>query len=137
MRLASVTVTRRSETISRVTYSLKYTEAHKTAAAKASIAILFWSFTHPTALPSRYAGCGRNVPTPIEVRVRTGHPLLAAGIDLTKRFEYVAKALASLPGDTVIDGELAALREEANRISICFRISGRLNHTSSSMRSTF
>jgi bifunctional non-homologous end joining protein LigD len=59
------------------------------------------------------------------------------GIDLTKRFEYVAKALASLPGDTVIDGELAALREEANRISICFRISGRLNHTSSSMRSTF
>lgn len=34
------------------------------------------------------------------------------GIDLTKRFEYVAKALASLPDDTVIDGELVALDEE-------------------------
>jgi ATP-dependent DNA ligase len=34
------------------------------------------------------------------------------GIDLTKRFEYVAKALASLPEETVIDGELVALDEE-------------------------
>jgi bifunctional non-homologous end joining protein LigD len=34
------------------------------------------------------------------------------GIDLTKRFEYVAKALASLPSDTVIDCELVALDEE-------------------------
>jgi bifunctional non-homologous end joining protein LigD len=34
------------------------------------------------------------------------------GIDLTKRFEYVAKALAGLPDDTVIDGELVALDEK-------------------------
>jgi DNA ligase D-like protein (predicted ligase) len=34
------------------------------------------------------------------------------GIDLTRRFEYVAKALASLPEETVIDGELVALDEE-------------------------
>ena len=34
------------------------------------------------------------------------------GIDLTKRFPYVARALASLPDDTVIDGELIALDEE-------------------------
>jgi ATP-dependent DNA ligase len=34
------------------------------------------------------------------------------GIDLTKRFEHVAKALASLPEETVIDGELVALDEE-------------------------
>jgi bifunctional non-homologous end joining protein LigD len=33
------------------------------------------------------------------------------GIDLTKRFPYVARALASLPDDTVIDGELVALEE--------------------------
>jgi bifunctional non-homologous end joining protein LigD len=33
-------------------------------------------------------------------------------IDLTKRFEYVAKALASLSEKTVIDGELGALDEE-------------------------
>jgi hypothetical protein len=34
------------------------------------------------------------------------------GIDLTKRYEYVAMALAGLPDDTVIDGELVALDEE-------------------------
>jgi bifunctional non-homologous end joining protein LigD len=34
------------------------------------------------------------------------------GIDLTKRFKYVAKALASLPSGTVIDGELVALDEQ-------------------------
>ena len=34
------------------------------------------------------------------------------GIDLTNRFSYVAKTLASLPDDTVIDGELVALDEE-------------------------
>jgi bifunctional non-homologous end joining protein LigD len=33
-------------------------------------------------------------------------------IDLTKRFEYVAKSLASVSDDTVIDGELVALDEE-------------------------
>jgi bifunctional non-homologous end joining protein LigD len=38
------------------------------------------------------------------------------GIDLTKRFEYVAKALAGLPDDTVIDGELVALDEEGKRL---------------------
>jgi bifunctional non-homologous end joining protein LigD len=58
------------------------------------------------------------------------------GIDLTKRFEYVAKALADLPDETVIDGELVVLMRRADRISICCRISGRPNHTSSSMRST-
>jgi bifunctional non-homologous end joining protein LigD len=34
------------------------------------------------------------------------------GSDLTRRFEYVAKALADLPDDIVIDGELVALDEE-------------------------
>jgi ATP-dependent DNA ligase len=32
--------------------------------------------------------------------------------DLTKRFDYVATALATLPDDTVIDGELVAFDEE-------------------------
>jgi bifunctional non-homologous end joining protein LigD len=34
------------------------------------------------------------------------------GIDLTKRCPYVSAALASLPDDTVIDGELVALDED-------------------------
>jgi bifunctional non-homologous end joining protein LigD len=34
------------------------------------------------------------------------------GINLTKRYEYVATALAGLPDDTVIDGELVALDEQ-------------------------
>jgi ATP-dependent DNA ligase len=34
------------------------------------------------------------------------------GTDLTKRFEYVTAALASLPDETVIDGELVALDEQ-------------------------
>jgi len=34
------------------------------------------------------------------------------GSDLTKRFDYVAKSLPSLPDDTVVDGELVALDEE-------------------------
>jgi ATP-dependent DNA ligase len=34
------------------------------------------------------------------------------GNDLTKRFDYIATALASLPDDTVIDGELVALDRE-------------------------
>jgi DNA ligase D-like protein (predicted ligase) len=34
------------------------------------------------------------------------------GNDLTKRFDYIAASLASLPDDTVIDGELVALDKE-------------------------
>jgi ATP-dependent DNA ligase len=34
------------------------------------------------------------------------------GTDLSNRFEYVASALASLPDETVIDGELVALNEQ-------------------------
>jgi ATP-dependent DNA ligase len=34
------------------------------------------------------------------------------GNDLTKRFDYIAKALESLPDDTVVDGELVALDEQ-------------------------
>jgi DNA ligase D-like protein (predicted ligase) len=34
------------------------------------------------------------------------------GTDLTQRFKYVASALASLPEETVIDGELVALDEQ-------------------------
>jgi bifunctional non-homologous end joining protein LigD len=34
------------------------------------------------------------------------------GNDLTKRFDYIAMSLASLPDDTVIDGELVALDED-------------------------
>jgi ATP-dependent DNA ligase len=41
-----------------------------------------------------------------------GHPLFARGTDLSNRFEYVASALASLPDETVIDGELVALDEQ-------------------------
>jgi bifunctional non-homologous end joining protein LigD len=44
------------------------------------------------------------------------------GIDLTKRFEYVTKALASLPDDTVIDGELVALAlDQTWNRSCCIR----------------
>jgi ATP-dependent DNA ligase len=39
--------------------------------------------------------------------------------DLTQRFRYVSDALASLPDETVIDGEVVALDEQGNRISIC------------------
>jgi ATP-dependent DNA ligase len=34
------------------------------------------------------------------------------GTDLSKRFAYVAAALASLPDETVIDGELVALDDK-------------------------
>jgi bifunctional non-homologous end joining protein LigD len=58
------------------------------------------------------------------------------GIDLTKRYEYVAMALAGLPDDTVIDVNSSPLMRRESRTSICFRTSGRLSPTSSSMRST-
>lgn len=47
------------------------------------------------------------------------------GTDLSKRFEYVTAALASLPDETVIDGELVRLTNRANPTSICSRISAR------------
>ena len=37
---------------------------------------------------------------------------LRRGTDLTRRFKYVAEALASLPDETVIDGEVVALDDQ-------------------------
>jgi len=54
------------------------------------------------------------------------------GTDLSQRFKYVTTALASLPDETVIDGELVALDEHGKPTSICSRISGRPNRTSCS-----
>ncbi len=39
------------------------------------------------------------------------------GTDLTQRFRYVADALASLPDETVIDGEVVALDERGKPTS--------------------
>ena len=49
------------------------------------------------------------------VAVKTGGKVTLysrRGTDLSKRFEYVTAALASLPDETVIDGELVALDEQ-------------------------
>jgi bifunctional non-homologous end joining protein LigD len=48
--------------------------------------------------------------------VKTGGKVILysrRGTDLTKRFAYVAPTLASLPDETVIDGELATLDEQS------------------------
>src|SRR3984885_13440985 len=58
------------------------------------------------------------------------------GTDLSTRFEYVTAALATLPDETVIDGELVALDEQGKPNSICSRISARPNLTSCFMPST-
>ena len=58
------------------------------------------------------------------------------GTDLTQRFKDVNAALASLPDDTVIDGELVALDDPGSPTSICCKISVPPNRTSCSMPST-
>src|ERR1700751_3685165 len=49
------------------------------------------------------------------VAVKTGGKVTLysrRGIDLSQRFEYVTAALATLPDETVIDGELVALDDQ-------------------------
>ena len=62
---------------------------------------LFFAFPQPAALPCRYAspervvrckgiGCGRNVPTPVEIRVRTGSINVLCPVCLERRSYIVS-----------------------------------------------
>ena len=66
---------------------------------------LFFAFPHPVALPCRYAsprrnhvqvvrckgiGCGRNVPTPVEIQVRTGSITVLCPVCLERRSYIVS-----------------------------------------------
>jgi hypothetical protein len=57
------------------------------------------------------------------------------GTDLSQRFKYVRSALASLPDETVVDGEIVALDEQGKPTSIFYRTSARLGSRAASRAS--